>query len=103
MLEGWCRKDEALTEQWRLSLSSGEQIQLRRSFHRTGLTVKELADEAGVSTHLVEMMLGFRAWSARELHPSRLLVNSRYLSLLQNAEHYGEASQGGGRPAAEGV
>jgi hypothetical protein len=57
--------------QWRFPASTEEQIRLRRSFHNSGLTVRELADEAQVSPQLIEMMLGIRAWSARELHPSR--------------------------------
>jgi hypothetical protein len=73
-----------------------EQSRLRLAFHRTGLSVEQLAYEAGVSTCLVEMMLGFREWSARELHPASsqgTLLKSRYLALLQNAERVGTETQ----------
>jgi hypothetical protein len=85
---------DAMARHWEKPLTPEEQSRLRLAFHRTGFSVEELAHEAGVSTHLVEMMLGFREWSARELHPATHgpLLNSRYLTLLENAERFGRAT-----------
>ncbi len=79
-----------------MPLTPVEQSRLRLAFHRTGLSVEDLANEAGVSTFLVEMMLGFREWSARELHPAGsrgTVLKSRYLALLRNAELFGKAAR----------
>jgi hypothetical protein len=83
-----------------MPLTPEEQSRLRLAFHRTGLSVEELADEAGVNTSLVEMMLGFRVWSALALHPASTrgtLLKSRYTKLLRNAEFFGQAAQDKGR------
>jgi hypothetical protein len=89
-----------------MPLTSEEQSRLRLAFHRTGLSVQELADEAGVNTSLVEMMLGFRDWSALALHPASTrgtLLKSRYLKLLENAEFFGQAAHEEGSGSEAGV
>ncbi|MEX2552825.1 MAG: hypothetical protein WD627_07500 [Actinomycetota bacterium] len=83
-----------------MPLTPEEQSRLRLAFHRTGLSVQELADEAGVTTSLVEMMLGFRGWSAVALHPAGtggMLLKSRYTKLLENARDLGRATKEMGR------
>jgi hypothetical protein len=89
-----------------MPLTAEEQSRLRLAFHRTGLSVEELADEAGVNTSLVEMMLGFRVWSALALHPSSTrgsLLKRRYTKLLENAQFFGQATQDKGRDSGAGV